>query len=126
MAARAAAPSDEQRLLGIDQRTVGPALLVLALALVMGVGLPTLDNDTTYHDQVHNGDIAEIADGIRLAPASGWDLTSGALVGKTRSPIGTTATTELVHGSVTFFVRAAPFNGTPSLLLARINKIDAD
>jgi hypothetical protein len=126
MSARATAPSDEHRRLGIDQRTVGPALLVLALALVMGVGLPTLDNDTTYHDQVHKGDIAEIADGIRLVPASGWDLTTGALVGKTRSPVGTTATTELANGSVTFFVRAAPFNGTPSALLARINKIDAD
>jgi hypothetical protein len=111
---------------GIDRRTVGPALLVLGLAVVMSIGLPSIDSETAYGDQVHEGDIVEIADGITLVPASGWDLASGALVGKARSPIGTTATTELVRGSVTFFVQAAPFDGTPAALLARINKINAD
>jgi hypothetical protein len=99
---------------------------VLGLAVVMSVGLPSIDSETAYGDQVHEGDIAEIADGITLVPASGWDLASGALVGKARSRIGTTATTELVRGSVTFFVQAAPFAGTPAALLARINKINAD
>jgi hypothetical protein len=111
---------------GIDRRTVGPALLVLGLALVMSVGLPSIDGETKYRDQVHKGDIAELVEGITLVPAPGWDLASGALVGKARSPIGSTASTELVRGSVTFFVQAAPFAGTPSSLLARINKINAD
>jgi len=123
---RATASSGRRRFLGVDQRTVGPALLVLGLAALMSVGLPSIDSDTAYGDQVHNGDIAEIADGITLVPASGWDLASGALVGETRSPIGSAGTTELVHGSVTFFVQAAPFDGTPAALLARINKINAD
>jgi hypothetical protein len=48
------------------------------------------------------------------------------LIGEARSPIGGTATTELVDGSVTFDVRAAPFDGTPSALLARINGISGD
>lgn len=103
-----------------------PALLVLALAAVMSVGLPKIDSDTAYTDQIHTGDIAEVADGITLVPASGWALTDGVLVGAARSTVGSTATTELVHGSVTFFVHAAPFAGTPSALLAQINKLDFD
>jgi hypothetical protein len=112
--------------LGIDRQTVGPALVVLGLAVVMGVVLPSINSETAYRDQAHRGDIAEIADGITLVPASGWDLARGALLGETRSPVGTTATTELVDGSVTFYVQAAPFDGTPLALLARINKINAD
>jgi len=126
MAATPTVRSPDRRLFGIDRRTVGPALVVLGLALVMSFVLPSINSGTAYRDQVHTGDIAEIADGISLVPASGWDLASGALVGETRSPLGTTATTELVDGSVTFYVQAAPFDGTPSALLARINKINAD
>jgi hypothetical protein len=118
--------SEKRRSSGIDRRTVGPALLVLALAVVMSVVLPSIDSEAAYGDPVREGDIAEIADGITLVPASGWDLASGALVGETRSPIGSTATTELVDGSVKFSVQTAPFDGTPSALLARINKISAD
>ena len=118
--------ADKRRSSGIDRRTVGPALLVLGLAVVMSVVLPSIDSETAYRDQVHKGDIVEIADGITLVPASGWDLASGALVGETRSPIGSTAATELVDGSVTLYVQTAPFGGTPSALLAQINKINAD
>jgi hypothetical protein len=110
----------------IEPRSVGPALLVLGLAVVMSVVVPSIDSETAYRDQVHEGDVAEIADGITLVPDSGWDLASGALVGETRSSVGSTATTELVDGSVRLSVQAAPFDGTPSALLARINKINAD
>jgi hypothetical protein len=126
MAVRAMTRSGGRRSFGIDRRTVGPAILVLALAAVMSIALPSIDSKTAYGDQVRRGDIAEIADGITLVPAAGWDLASGALLGKTRSPIGTTAATELVRGSVTLFVQAAPFDGTPSVLLTRINKINGD
>jgi hypothetical protein len=105
---------------------VGPALLVLALALLMSVVLPSIDNHTSYRDQVHTGDVAQIADGVTLVPTPGWDLASGALAGRTRTPVESTAQTELVHGSVKLSVQAAPFNGTPSALLRRLNKIGTD
>ncbi len=110
----------------IDRRTVGPALLVLALALLMSVVLPSIDGATSYRDQVDKGDVAEIADGLTLVPAGGWDLATGALVGHTRSPVGTTATTEVVNGSVELQVQTAPFDGTPSALLTRVDRINAD
>jgi hypothetical protein len=118
--------SDRQRVAGIDRRTVGPALLVLALAVLMSVVLPSIDNDTPYREAVHKGDVVDIADGVTLVPAAGWHLAGGVLAGRTRTPAGSTGTTELVDGGVDFDVQAAPFAGTPSALLSRVNKINAD
>ena len=115
----------ERRLFGLDVETIGPALLVLALAAVLSFGVPSIDSNTSYRDQVHRGDVVRLADGVTLVPAAGWNLASGSIVGKTRSPIGSTAGTELVQGGVRFSVEAAPFQGTPSSLLTRINEIDA-
>ena len=115
-----------RRVAGIDRGTVKPALLVLALAVLMGIVLPSIDSETAYRDEVHSGDLAEVAGGITLVPTPGWDLASGALVGDTRSPVGSTATTQLVDGSVSLEVRAAPFEGTPSALLTRVNEINDD
>ena len=117
---------DAHRAAGIDRRTVGPALLVLALAVLMSVVLPSIDGATSYRDQVDKGDVAALADGLTLVPATGWELATGALVGHTRSPVGATATTEVVDGSVELQVQTAPFDGTPSALLTRVNKINSD
>jgi len=126
MSATTTMTSDAHPAAAIDPRTVKPALLVLALAVVMSVVLPSIDNDTPYHDAIHNGDVAAVADGITLVPTPGWNLASGALAGHTRSLVGSTGTTELVDGSVDFDVQAAPFAGTPSALLSQINMINSD
>jgi hypothetical protein len=114
-----------RRSTGIERQTVKPALLVLALALLMSVVLPSIDSATPYRSALHRGDIAELADGITLAPTAGWDLATGALVGHARSAVGSTATTELVDGGVNFDVQSSPFAGTPSSLLGRVNQIRA-
>jgi hypothetical protein len=115
-----------RRIAGLDRQTIGPALLVLALAVFMGVVLPTINSTTSYHDQIDKGDVVQVADGITLVPATGWDLAAGALVGKTRSSVGDTASTGLFRGGVDFEVQAAPFDGTPSQLLTRIKQIDEE
>jgi hypothetical protein len=126
MATGATMTRPERRLFGLDRETVGPALLVLVLAAVMGIVLPSIDNNTSYRHEVHDGDVVRLADGITLIPAAGWDLASGSIAGETRSPIGSTATTELVKGGLRFSVEAAPFAGTASSLLTRIDEIDAN
>ena len=103
-----------------------PALLVLALALLLSVVLPGIDGEAAYRDETHEGDIVELADGITLVPSPGWNLAAGSLLGHTRSPVGSIADTELVNGSVDFNVQTAPFDRTPSALLTRVNQINAD
>jgi len=118
--------SDGRRSPWIDRQTVKPALLVLALALLMSVVLPSIDSATPYRDALRKGDIVELAGRLALVPAAGWNLATGALVGHTRAVVGSTATTELIDGSVNFDVQAAPFAGTPAALLERVNKLSAE
>ena len=117
---------DERRIAGIDRWTIAPALLVLALAVLMSVVLPRVDSETEYSDAVERDDVVQLADGITLVPTPGWNLASGALAGRTRSAVGSTGSTELIHGNVRFYVHAAPFDGTASALLRRIDEINAD
>ena len=125
-AGAATGTAGEDRVLGIDRKTIAPALLVLALAVVMSVVLPAIDARTPYHHATRKGDVAVLAGGITLVPAQGWDLANGALLGQTRTPVGDTAQTELIDGGVDLFAQAAPFAGTPSALLARVERINAD
>jgi hypothetical protein len=125
MAASATETRGDDRILGIDRRTILPSLLVLGFAVLLSIILPSIDSTTKYHDQIHKGDVAAVAQGITIVPTPGWALASGALVGHTRSPVGSTATTQLVSGAVNFYVQAAPFAGTPSQLLTRVNSISA-
>jgi hypothetical protein len=115
--------SASRRIAGFDRQTVAPALLVLALAVLMGVVLPAIDSKTSYRDQTDKGDLVQVAEGITLVPATGWELTDGALAGQTRSPVGNTASTQLVRGSVDFKLQVAPFDGSPSQLLTRVDRI---
>jgi hypothetical protein len=80
-----------RRFAGIDRGTVTPSLLVLALAVLMSVVLPSGNRETPYRHPVHKGDIAELAGGISLVPTAEWDLASGTLAGHTRSVVGNTA-----------------------------------
>jgi hypothetical protein len=75
---------------------------------------------------VRRREVVQLAGGITLVPTAGWDLASGALAGHTRSPVDSTATTELVDGGVKFDVQAAPFAATPLALLRRVKKISAE
>jgi hypothetical protein len=124
MATHVSGAHADRRLLGLDLDTVGPALLVLALAGVLSLLIPSIDAKTSYRHEVQRGEVVRLATGITLVPATGWDVASGAIVGQTRSAIGGTASTELVRDGLRFGVEAAPFAGTPSALLTRINKID--
>jgi hypothetical protein len=109
----------------IDASTVKPALLVLAFAILTSVVLPWVNSRAAYRHPIHQGDVAELANGITLPAAPGWDLARGALVGHARTPLGSTASTELVNGSIDLLVRVAPFAGTPRALLARVNAISS-
>jgi hypothetical protein len=41
------------------------------MAVLMSVVLPSIDGATSYRDQIDKGDVAEIANGLTLVPATG-------------------------------------------------------
>jgi hypothetical protein len=125
MATHASAAPAERRILGLDRWTILPAVIVIGLALVEGVVLPSINSSTTYKHQIHRGAVVTLANGITLVPTPGWALATGALAGHTRSSVGSTAQTELVRGGVNLYVQAAPFAGTASALLTRVLAINA-
>jgi hypothetical protein len=115
----------EHRFAGLDRRTIGPALLVLAFAILLSIVLPAINAAVSYHDEIHAGDVVDLADGrLTFVPAPGWNLAEGALLGRTRSGVSTTSATQLVDGDADFSVKVGPFDGTPSSLLTRVNQID--
>ena len=60
--------SGRGRLAGVDRGTVAPSLLVVALAVLLSVVLPSLNAAAPYRHPVRNGDVAELAGGITLVP----------------------------------------------------------
>lgn len=114
-------PAD-QRLLGLDRRTIAPAVTVFALAFVMSVVLPFVNAVVPYHDIVRAGDVLELQDHVTFVPEAGWGITSGVRSG--HAPLSGDYPDEatVVSDDETFTVRTAPFHGDADALLDQIEK----
>ncbi len=112
-------PADE-RLLGLDRRTIAPTLAVFALAIVMSVVLPVINAKVHYDDIVKAGDVVELQGDVTFVPEARWGITSGVRAGD--APLSgeypKTATVE--DGDVKFTVKTAPFDGDANKLLDQI------
>ena len=73
-------PADE-RLFGLDRRTLRPTLAVFALVFIMSVVLPVINATVPYHDIVRAGDVMEIEGDVTFVPEAGWGITSGVRAG---------------------------------------------
>jgi hypothetical protein len=112
-------PADE-RLLGLDRRTLRPTLVVLALFVVMSVVLPVINAAVGYHDIVRPGDVMQIEGDVTFVPEAGWGITSGVRAG--HPPMSgqypTSATVE--DGALKFTLRTGSFRGDADQLLDQI------
>jgi hypothetical protein len=117
----------EHRIAGIDRRTILPALLVLALALVAGTVLPRINASLKADDPVEAGDVMNLGSGFVLVPTEGWNIESGVRVGDDPLSSGgaTVPPVKLTQGTVVLTVSVAPFSGTPDELLDQVNKLSA-
>jgi hypothetical protein len=114
----------EHRVLGIDRRTIAPALAVLVLALLMAVALPAIDESVDYDDPVDAGDVMDLVGGtLTFVPAPGWNRVDGSLVGEgTAESVGSVSAVVIEDVSVTF--TTGEFDGTPDELLDQINDLN--
>jgi hypothetical protein len=112
-------PADE-RLFGVDRRTVTPTLAIFALAIVMSVVLPVINAKIPYNDIVKAGDVLQLQGDVTFVPEAGWGITAGLRAGN--APLSgeypSRATVE--HKAVKFTVRTAPFAGDADKLLNQI------
>jgi hypothetical protein len=114
----------EHRILGIDRRTIAPALAVLAFMVLMAVGLPALDESVDYDDPIVAGDVMDLVGGtLTFVPAEGWNRVDGSLVGEgAAESVGSVST--VVIEDVTLSVTTGEFDGTPDELLDQVNELN--
>jgi len=114
-------PAD-QRLFGLDRRTIAPTLAVFALAFVMSVVLPLVNAAVPYRDVVKAGDVIELQGDVTFVPEAGWGITSGVRAGHAPLSGAYPETATVVNKGVTFTVRTAIFRGDANDLLDQIEK----
>jgi hypothetical protein len=112
----------DRRFLGLDRATLVPAVVVVALAGLMGLALPAINSAVPYDDRVAAGDVMELRGGITFEPAVGWGISSGVREGDapTSGAYPTDATVEDAGVSVT--VKTGSFTGDARALLAQIKE----
>jgi len=114
-------PAD-QRLFGLDRRTIAPTVAVFTLAIVMSVVLPLINAKVPYDDTVRAGDIIELQGDVTFVPEAGWGITSGVRAGSAPLSGEYPPTATVADGDVTFKVHTAPFDGDANALLGQIER----
>jgi hypothetical protein len=112
-------PAD-QRLFGLDRRTIAPTVAVFTLAILMSVVLPVINAKVPYHDTVKAGDIIELQGDVTFVPEAGWGITTGVRAGNAPLSGQYPSTATVSDGDVTFKVHTAPFGGDANALLDQI------
>lgn len=67
----------DRRWLGLDRRTLVPALVVAVVGILFGGVLPLVNNAIDYDDETVSGDVLVVSKGITVVPPVGWQLQSG-------------------------------------------------
>ena len=116
----------DQRIFGIDKRSVAPALVVLAFAIVFAFVLPALDRATSSDDPVKAGDVIDLANGqLVFTPKVGWNVDEGIRYDPTRSEQAA-STSSVSREDVQLSIRTGPFEGSADALLDQINAENED
>ena len=112
----------EHRWFGLDRRTFKPALIVLAIALLLIYGLQALNAAIPWHNEIKAGDVLDLGGGATAVPPVGWQLESGALVGGA----GAGSPILLAKGGATIGLQVTSFNGTADAFLDQVQRAEGD
>lgn len=110
----------ELRVLGLDRRTLPPALFVIAVFIVLTIIVPRIDSSIDWDDPVRAGEQLALTDTIVFTPTAGWDVETGfrAEVNQVRSGDATVA-----GDGVTVQIESDSFEGTADQLVDQIEKV---
>jgi hypothetical protein len=116
----------ERRWLGLDRRSLAPAVAVFVIAVVLRGVIPFIDSAVPGHDVVRAGDRLNLDAGLTLTPPVGWQVIDGLLVGaRTVEPGAGSSSATLTDDGVSVQAQVAPFTGDANALLDQINRNDS-
>ena len=67
----------DRRWLGLDRRTLPPAIAVAVIGILFGGVLPLVNGAIDYTDTVASGDVLVVSKDVTVVPPVGWQLQSG-------------------------------------------------
>ncbi|MBJ8344718.1 hypothetical protein [Antrihabitans sp. YC2-6] len=113
----------EQRWLGLDKRSLRPALIVAAIGILLGGVLPLVNNAVAWDNEIQAGEVIDLGNGLTVAPPRGWQLEGGTRIGEPKTnPVSAGGSSALlVSGAVSVFIRTAPFTGDNTALLNQVD-----
>jgi hypothetical protein len=124
--ARATWVPAERRWLGLDRRSLLPALVVFVIAIVLRGVVPLIDQAVAGHDVVQAGERLNLNGGLTISAPVGWQLIDGILVGaNTVVPGAGSPSATLTQDGVSAQAQVAPFTGDANALLDQINRNDS-
>lgn len=110
----------EHRVLGLDRRSLPPALFVIAVFVLLTVIVPRVNAAIDWDDPVRAGEQLALTQTIVFTPAEGWDVEAGFRVSAENIRSGDVT---LGGDGVTFEVSPDSFAGTPDQLLDQVEKV---
>ena len=123
-------PSDrvpaDQRILGIDKRTIWPGIVLLIVWALWSQAMPWIDDQVKLDNPIVAGDVINLGNGeVTFVPAVGWDLLSGTLLtdgNEDAASIPSSAT--LLSETVSYSAKSGNWDGTANELLDQVIKVN--
>ena len=115
----------EHRVLGLDRRSFKPAVIALAVALVLAYGLPAVNAAVPWDNRIQAGDVLDLGGGATAVPPTGWQLESGTLTGDTRVNAAGLLI-RLARGGSTIVLTGSAFTGSAAEFLDQVQRSDGD
>jgi hypothetical protein len=114
----------DQRWLGLDKRSLRPAVFVLAIVILLAGILPAIDSAVSWTDETKAGDVIDMGDGLTFVPPVGWDLTQGFRTTDKPGlpPTVNTGAAALANKGVQIEVQSGKFSGTADDLIKQLNR----
>jgi hypothetical protein len=116
----------EHRWLGLDRRTLTPALVVAAIAILLTFVVPLISRALPQDDPILAGQRLDLGGGIVVTPPAGWELENGIRAGETTTvPVSAgTADATFSGDGVSISIHVASFTGDATALLDQVEKVD--
>lgn len=117
-------PAD-RRWLGLDRRTILPALVVLTIAVIMHSVLPAIDSFVETTRTIPAGQTIALSGGVQLSAPAGWILSEGLLSGDSADGVYPHSA-QVYTGPTSISLRSDSFTGTSAELLEQIQSVKGE